>query len=105
MAVESKRAHGTVTTERLRPEYFGQPALAQPSLQVHLKKPVLSVNEAQGHVKVMGVLSTKRRHAHVITHHRNRRRELGEGQGACRLWQRTLQQQPKCAARKESEQH
>ena len=75
------------------------------ALQVHLKKPVLSVNETQGHVEVMGVLSTKRRHAHVITHHRNRRRESAEGQCACRLRQRTSQQQPKCAARKDSKQH
>src|SRR6516164_9188573 len=105
MAVESERAHGAITTKRLPPEYFGQPALAETALQVHLKKPVLSVNEAQGHVEVMGVLSTKRRHAHVIMHHRNRRRESAEGQCACRLRQRTSQQQPKCAAGKDSKQH
>jgi hypothetical protein len=44
MPVQPERAHSAIVTERLPIEYFGQPAQAQPALQVHLK-PVLSAGE------------------------------------------------------------
>ncbi len=72
--IEPERAHEAIGRQRCRADDLGQPAGADPPLELHLPEPVLGMDEAEREHRIQEAPRLDVRDRPPIAHHRDRRR-------------------------------
>ena len=97
MRARTECAQRTIGGKRFFAQHFGEVALNNSALLIHLEEALLGVNEPQSDIEILCVLRPNRGYVCRVANHRNRRGEFGENERTARSRQRTRKERPTAA--------